>query len=340
MLQAAYPATVQHRFFGCGRRIIDQAGVQLKAAEGVTHWSGLMTCGLVWVCPVCSAKIRAHRMGDVRVVLTNVLLSGRSVGFLTLTWRHVLGQALLWLLEAGERAWRRLQRHRTWVELRAEYGLRAITAREITYGEVNGFHPHKHLALVVDRLIGQAEASSIEARLWPAWLASLRAEGLDALRLPGMYLEMCTEARGLAKYLLKVEGLAKELVLADTQHRKAGHRSPDRIALDMLESGDMSDRSILVEHARATSGKRMLTWSRGLREEFLDGPELEDAEVAALEVGGQAVLWLDRLGWGRLLRVGRGMGPLMLQEVYELGGLVAACGWLASNIGSEGWGTA
>jgi hypothetical protein len=185
--------------------------------------------------------------------------------------------------------------------------------------------------------MGEARAASIECEIWPAWLASLRAEGLDALRLPGAYLEMCTDAGGLAKYLLKVEGLAMELVLSDVRYGKLGHRSPERIALDMLETGDMSDRPLLVEHARATKGRRMLTWSRGLREEFLVEPELSDEEAAAADVGGVAVLHFDRGAWGRLLRVERGDGPLLLQERYELDGLVDACGWLVRSIGSEGW---
>jgi hypothetical protein len=337
MLQTALPDGLPNRFFGCGRRIVDSRGVVLKAAEGVTHWCGVMTCGLVWVCPVCSAKIRAHRMAEVRTVLTGALQAECSVGFLTLTFRHHGGQKLGDLLDAGEAAWKRLQRHRAWMRLRSEFGMRSIVAREVTHGFENGWHPHKHFALVMDRMIGSGRAESIEGEIWPAWLASLRAEGLDALRLPGAYLEMCTDAGGLAQYLLKVEGLAMELVLSDVRYGKLGHRSPERIALDMLETGDMSDRPLLVEHARATKGRRMLTWSRGLREEFLVEPELSDEEAAAADVGGVAVLHFDRGAWGRLLRVERGDGPLLLQERYELNGLVDACGWLVRSIGSEGW---
>jgi hypothetical protein len=48
----------------------------------------LETCGSVWACPVCSAKVRAHRAGELERALSLHLANGGAAFFLTLTMRH------------------------------------------------------------------------------------------------------------------------------------------------------------------------------------------------------------------------------------------------------------
>jgi len=49
----------------CGRVAVQDGGVMVRDNAGVGHYAGVATCGSIWACPVCSAKIRATRSEDV-----------------------------------------------------------------------------------------------------------------------------------------------------------------------------------------------------------------------------------------------------------------------------------
>ncbi|GAA4881457.1 hypothetical protein [Actinomycetospora straminea] len=51
-------------------------------------YGGLTTCGSVWVCPVCAAKIATRRADDLATVMRAVDEAGGSAFMLTLTMRH------------------------------------------------------------------------------------------------------------------------------------------------------------------------------------------------------------------------------------------------------------
>ena len=62
--------------------------VAVRHSGGSAGFAGLETCGSVWACPVCSAKVRAHRSAELERALTAHLSRGGSAHFLTLTMRH------------------------------------------------------------------------------------------------------------------------------------------------------------------------------------------------------------------------------------------------------------
>ena len=58
-IAAADPDTPQ-RQRDCGAVPIGDQ-VQIRAKDGAAYYAGLETCGNVWLCPVCSAKIHHRR---------------------------------------------------------------------------------------------------------------------------------------------------------------------------------------------------------------------------------------------------------------------------------------
>ncbi|WP_157647664.1 hypothetical protein [Actinomycetospora chiangmaiensis] len=55
---------------------------------------GGLTCGSVWSCPVCAAKIATRRADDLAAVMRTVNDLGGSAFLLTLTMRHTRGDRL------------------------------------------------------------------------------------------------------------------------------------------------------------------------------------------------------------------------------------------------------
>ncbi|NMO93126.1 hypothetical protein [Actinomycetospora sp. TBRC 11914] len=83
----------------CGHTMNPEAGVTLGVIENrdgtrSAAYGGLKTCGSVWCCPVCAAKIATRRADDLATVVRAVDGLGGSAFLLTLTMRHERGDRL------------------------------------------------------------------------------------------------------------------------------------------------------------------------------------------------------------------------------------------------------
>ncbi|MFE7084569.1 hypothetical protein ACFU89_34500, partial [Priestia megaterium] len=52
--------------------------VKIHVRDGVAYASGLCICANGWLCPVCSAKIRAKRANEIAVGVASLIMSGGS----------------------------------------------------------------------------------------------------------------------------------------------------------------------------------------------------------------------------------------------------------------------
>ena len=68
-------------------RIKGSEGVGVWKCEkhGTAHYSGLQTCGSVWSCPICAAKITERRRLEVQDAINQHRQAGDEVQLLTLT---------------------------------------------------------------------------------------------------------------------------------------------------------------------------------------------------------------------------------------------------------------
>lgn len=335
----AWGVVVGQRFGGCGRRIVSEDGVALVVNEAVAHFAGLMTCGLVWVCPVCSAKIRAGRTVEVGQVLASVLDHGHGAEFATFTASHHLGQSLVSLFDGCEKAWNAMRSSRAFGRVVERFGLRLLVCtRELTWGPINGWHPHRHVAYLTERPLSVAERDQLEAALFDCWSHQLGRQGIRALRERGTVLRPITGPGGMGNYLAKVEGwsAALEMTRGDRKLARNGNRAPEALMVSAVEDGDASDFALVVEYLAATKGRRMLTWGVGVRAEFLDGAEeLTDEELAAAKVGGVVLATIGRRTWGCVLRMAD--GPARLLEAAEQGGAEAVRTFLTEVSDSGDW---
>jgi len=319
---------VSPRVARCGRsQIAPTVDICSALVDGrrVAFARGLLTCGSVWSCPSCSAKIRAGRAGEVQQV---VEWHGQHRTFLwSLTVRHARGHSLERVRRGVARAMRLMQRGAPWRRFKARVGLvGSIRALEVTHGP-NGWHPHLHALLLVER----PDLLAMErAWLLGRWQSCVVA-ALGAAHTPnehGSDLRPCTDSTYIAKLGLELCDGAKT--------GRAGHRTPWQIARDVADGDVAGDRVLWREYGSAMFGARMLTWSLHLRRAagLLDEPT--DLELAEAEPDGVAVATPLRMS-RRLFRAIRGPDVLLaLLEACETGGRPAVARSIVALFGARG----
>lgn len=140
-----------HRVVNCThRRISAESGVFVYVNKETVkaQYGNLMLCGSVWTCAKCANRITTARSAEV----LQAIAKAPAFGFLTLTTHHHLGMPLAHLLRLQAQAkeiFYRSHRVRRMFDLLGVHG--RITASECTWGEVNGWHPHYHALLFLDR---------------------------------------------------------------------------------------------------------------------------------------------------------------------------------------------
>lgn len=250
-----------------------------KEATTRASYEGLQTCGSVWHCPVCAARISETRRAEMNQLLAWARAEGHAPFLITLTARHGTEDLLEDLLEQIKRAKQKLHQHRAWKRLKSHI-VGHVTATETTAGGRNGWHPHYHVLLIVrDAHDSDENAAIIEALegLGDPWRASLRGAGLNG---GGAAFDI-QDATAAGAYVAKW-GAAEELSLSKSKKGRRESRTPAELLAASCDEGDARAGRLWTEYARAFKGRRQLTWSRGLKEMAGIG-EVSDEEAAANE---------------------------------------------------------
>jgi hypothetical protein len=334
------------RVRNCGRVPLDV--VTVRANAGVAHFAGLATCGSVWACPVCSAKIRNQRAVEISGATARWHRAGNSVLMSTFTFPHDMGMPLKELLPVVADGFRALISGRAWAGtparhiperpskrggmLPAKYypakpGLRDrlgivgyIRSIEVTHG-ANGWHPHAH-SLTYAR--GEMPAEDIvqlivyQRKRWASWITGQGYRVPDAHH--GVDVAMCYSAAEAGAYIAKTQDGASpgnELARSDLKQGRGGSRTPFEILDDFRWTGDAADLALWHEYERATKGHQCITWSKGLRE-ILAVEERTDEEIAAEETGGQDIAQISSAVWCRIVTI-PGLDAAVLDAAEDAG---------------------
>ena len=75
------------RVCDCGQNVVGSIGT-IHSTGGVSHFGGVETCGSVWMCPVCAAKVTEGRKEDIDAVLSTHNRAGGVAYMATLTIPH------------------------------------------------------------------------------------------------------------------------------------------------------------------------------------------------------------------------------------------------------------
>lgn len=281
---------------------------------------GVQTCGSVWTCPICASKIATERRNEMRKAMAAHHDAGGSVYFATYTFQHTaeeggagcLAGQLTKLRELMSKKLTNSRLYKDWMKEAGSIG--AIRAMEVTYGELNGWHPHIHQLIFADktalevshrqgrvRYVQTIYRRSALGRIRKLWARILIKEGMAGLKDGDTGAELIGKLRTLLQRCFTVQcgsyaddyiakfgregeeaawGAADELSKGHTKTPKRTNRvTPWGMLVDFL-NGDKRSAWLFREYAEAFHGKAQLFWSKGLKARFLIN-ELSDDDVAA-----------------------------------------------------------
>lgn len=339
LLRLLWDVSGQRRIRKCRRvRVGEVVGVRHGAAGA--GFSGLATCGSVWACPVCSAKILATRSIEIGAGLLSWENRGGQLVMGTLTMRHHAGQPLASEWDALRRAWDSVVRSRVWAKWRDRLGSPGyVLVTEVTFGD-NGWHVHLHFVLLIGGEVQGDEVDSFRAWLLGKWTRALAAAGMPGALDVGQDVHLVGGVDGavqLGEYLAKstaygaAESLGRELMGTWTKLARGlfGTIPAWRLAEEFRACGDKSLLDLWQEYETGSKGRRQCTWSRGLRALLELGTEQTDEDIAAAEAGDSDLVRITPGGWRAVLAAP--WAPSRILDVVESGGLPALREFLTVN---------
>ncbi len=258
--------------------------------RGQAYYGGLQTCGSVWACSVCSARVTAVRRDELQQALDYARAGGLHLSLLTLTGPHGPRDDLGKLQEAHRQAYRYFVSGKLRLSaLLDELGfIGSIRGQEVTHGQ-QGWHPHWHVLLFTAGPITDAQ----EAAVMRQWTRSAARAGLGEVNRGALHLDPSIRLSGdelvgkLGLYVCKW-GAAEELTRSHVKKAGRGGRSPWQLLSNAVQ-GDDHAAALWCEYERVYKGAKQLVWSKGLRELMGLKELLSDDEAAALEPDGWTV---------------------------------------------------
>jgi hypothetical protein len=292
--RAAQGLLPTQRVAHCQRSTMSSAGVMVYRSESGASFSNLATCGSVWHCPICAAKITETRRQELQGAINTHAKMGGEVFLMSLTFPHLEHQALASNLPQFSDALKKFKNSRQYkTTMKAVGAAGSIRALEVTHG-ANGWHPHTH------DLIFASKGSLEKIReLQMVWIEILIKVGIaDRTQLNDMMNAAFDVQNGdyAAEYVAKFGHEATEASKLITQNtwgasheltkahakvgKRLGGRTPFTLLADFIK-GDTESGELFKEFGLHFKGKRQLFWSPKLRVALrLADAEKTDAEIA------------------------------------------------------------
>jgi hypothetical protein len=245
------------------------------------HYKGLVTCGSVWVCPLCASKIQERRRQEVAQAITWATANDHHLVMASFTFPHRIDQPLSLLLKLQSEAITYMRGRKQYIELMKRAGNTGrIRALEVTHGQ-NGWHPHTHELLMLRHGV---PALALRDGLAQIWLKACRKFGLfvegrdDEVSFLRHSVDVRSGDAGVGDYLAKLDdqskwGLSHEMTKASSKQGRASGQHPFALAMQKTTT------ALFLEYVDAMKGQRQLVWSRGLKD-AVGVSEKTDEEIA------------------------------------------------------------
>lgn len=300
--------------------------VTVRHGEAGGDVSGVVTCGSVWHCPVCAAKIAGERRHQCRALINAHLAAGGAVYMATFTVPHHAFQHPKMLRQTVAKAWQKLISGAPWKRAAAAVNLLGfVRSLEVTHG-ANGWHPHLHVLFFLnDRSAKPAE--KFGAWLYERWAGLIARTGLGRTSIDAWKFERAASELHAGDYVMK-GALDYELTHAHMKTgRKAGQRSPMQILADVAAFNRPADAELFRQYAAAFKGARQLTFSRGLLAAYELADFTDEDAAAAASMRGAPVALIEAEAFSQLAVRG------MLVEMLDVAGrgYLALLAWLCAR---------
>lgn len=346
----------------CGRVVSKETGVGLfYDGEHGARFSGLRSCGSVWVCPVCNHKIQCFRLDEVTAVMDHCKEHDWGVVFGTLTVRHKRKDSLQDVVNMAREVWRKSRSHRRIKDLfRRTNEIGYIRAQEVTYSHANGWHVHFHCYYIFGHILSKVESDDFAGSYAGEWVQTAKKCGYAAPLSRNQKFEVIdlsreSSAKAAARYCtikktavspqtdrlgheitdtqskigkIKVHGNGKKVLHLTFWDMVRYLSTPTPQSERILSDNGFTRAEIEAlcrEYYKATKGCRALVWSRGLRVMCGLGIERTDEEIAAQEFADPKHKVLTIWHWSRKVARREFLAPLLLAICDLTKGDAEAC---------------
>lgn len=289
------------RFQGCHRWRAAGSNAHLvwnnSGADKSTRWGGLQTSSSVWCSPLSAAAIARTRQAQIEKALDSwTETRGHSVVFMTLTLRHKKRNNLAELWDALSYCWRGITGTASWrggvrmIGDKERFGIEHfVKSVELTHGLKNGFHPHLHVVLFLNKVLSDDELAVLRNRFYERWSNAALRKGLDApTKVRGIDIKQVVSGaeslKKLASYLAKgnVGKLSYEVADGAMKIAKGDNRTMFQVLGDLGVRKTTRDLAIWREYERVSTGRRQISWSKGAKD-FFGVADLDDAAAELLD---------------------------------------------------------
>jgi hypothetical protein len=295
-------------------RRADNIPVYYSAEHQSASYGNLATCGSVWACPVCCAKIQERRRPELAKLVDWAYMNGLEPQMITFTFPHTRFDSLADLLSKQRLAFKRLRSGKLWQAFKVKYGyVGLVRSLELTHG-ANGWHPHTHELFITEKLVGADKANFVDF-IRGQWIKACKSAGLldisDEVALAA-FSAHSVDVRfqvNSSDYLAKQDsarswGIERELTASRSKKGKGVHPH------EFLVRAAPGDKDLYVEYVQSMKGQRQLYWSTGLKK-LAEVEERTDEETAeAVEEQAYILGALSSDQW-RLVRGNEARGELL-----------------------------
>lgn len=311
-----------HHSMGPGSRNV--AVFKSLKTPGAGSLRGLMVCGSVWNCPICSARITEVRRQEIEQGQKKHHADGGECQMISLTVPHYATDSLASTVSAFSAALKHLKAGRSYKQLRDRFGyVGSIRALEVTWGEANGWHPHTH-DLWFTASLDDDQRKELKSQLYGLWLKACRKAGLpDPSFQHGVDVKHAySAAEYMAKFQKKTDwGTGAELTKSHSKRGSQGRYTP----FDLLAIGRAD---LFQEFAKAFYGQRQLYWSTGLKKRLevhvaTDAQAAEQLDIET-EQTGELVVLISKPVWKAIRK-----GP-ELREAIITSAVASGCAGVLS----------
>ena len=278
----------------CGQPVSDYIPLKRNNEHGSISAGGVATCGSVWACPVCRSKIVQKRSEQLDEIYKNGTEKGYKFALVTFTIPHTGADNLVELygsstlskgISGAFTKWRSSYCYSKKFKAENEF-IGDIKAVEITWGQVNGFHPHIHFVVITKNEI---DPQKWQSEFLKEWQKQCSKSGLKIPNEKGVKVDLVNNGamvNYLAKWSVGSElqsdsvkeskgvnySIAQlELMLIDEKYRCSGMRP---MSLDRISG-------ILASYYKAMHGQKQLQYGNlqtGWKDELI-GEDVEDSQI-------------------------------------------------------------
>ena len=316
---------IDHRTCGCMHHVLGGDPTVLQTQYGC-HYGNLMVCGSVWTCPPCATRISERRREEIDLAVErHIKEAGGQIFMITLTFPHGAEDDLKKMLKRLRKALNKFKGSRRMGKLKRFLEVvGTIRALEVTWGLLNGWHPHVHEIWLLGPEFNEEDLEGLQEELLLLWRRACKNSGFsqpDAYH--GVDISM---GEDLAGYIAKW-GMGAELTKANIKQSKEGRYTPWDLLRWHGETGDEKPAELFREYAQAFHGAHQLVWSHGLKKHYRIGKYSNQELAEKQEEQAVIVIRIPREDWSRVCQ-DRGRGMVLV--LAENGGAPAVLRYLES----------